>query len=118
MNHAAPTQLTAIHAFLRRRQDEILGSICRLVETETPSGDVEGSRAVVDLLVETARTIPAISSGERISVPGCGEHLRLRAFGGRAHDTGTTVLLGHTDTVHPRGTLHNQGVRAEGDRLY
>ena len=28
------------------------------------------------------------------------------------------MLLGHTDTVHARGTLHTQGVRAENGRLY
>ena len=118
MNHPDTTQLEAIHAFLARRQDEILGSICKLVETESPSGDFEGSRAVVDLLVETARTIPAISSVERIPVPGYGEHLRVRAFDGQADDTPTTLVLGHTDTVHPRGTLSTQSVRAEAGRLY
>jgi hypothetical protein len=35
----------------------------------------------------------------------------------RAEDTGTTLLLGHTDTVHPRGTLSTQGFRVEGERL-
>ena len=110
--------MEVIQASLALRQDEILGSICKLVETESPSGDFEGSRAVVDLLVEIARTIPAISAVERIPVPGYGEHLRVRAFDDQAYDTRTTLVLGHTDTVHPRGTLYTQSVRAEGDRLY
>jgi hypothetical protein len=49
MNHADSTQIVAMHTFMARRQDEILGSICKLVEIESPSGDFEGSRAVVDL---------------------------------------------------------------------
>src|SRR5437868_14227358 len=119
MNYQNPTQLMAMHAFLASRQDEILGSICKIVETESPSGDFEGSRAVVDLLVETARTISAINSVERITVPGYGQHLLIQAFGSRAEGIiGTTLLLGHTDTVHPRGTLGAQGVRSEGGRLY
>lgn len=118
MNHPDSTQLMAMHALLARRQDEILSSICKLVETESPSGDFEGSRAVVDLLVEAAGTIPGIHSVERIPVPEYGEHFRVRAFDGHAEDTGTTLLLGHTDTVHPRGTLCIQSVRAEGERLY
>ena len=61
MNQSNTTELMAMHTLLASRQDEILGSICKLVETESPSGDFEGSRAVVDLLVEIARTIPAIS---------------------------------------------------------
>ena len=63
-------QMEAIHASLTHRRDEILTSICKLVEIEPPSGDLEGSRAVVDLLVEIARTIPAINAVERIPAPG------------------------------------------------
>jgi glutamate carboxypeptidase len=118
MKDLGSTQLMAIHALLASRQDEILGSICRLVETESPSGDVEGSRAVVDLLVETARTIPPISSVERIPAPGYGEHLLVQAFGSNVQNSGRTLVLGHTDTVHARGTLGVRGVRAEGGRLY
>ena len=118
MNYPHANRMEAIQAFLARLQDEILGSICKLVETESPSGDFEGSRAVVDLLVETARTIPAISAIDRIPVHGYGEHLRLRAFDGQAGDTRTTLVLGHTDTVHPRGTLSTLSVRAEDGLLY
>lgn len=118
MNHPNSTQITAMHTFLARRQDEILGSICRLVETESPSGNFEGSRAVVDLLVESVAKLSEINSVERLPVPGCGEHLRIRTFCDHATETGTTLLLGHTDTVHPRGTLSTQSVRVEGKRLY
>ena len=118
MKTADRAQLTAMHAFLKRRQDEIIGSICKLVETESPSGDFEGSSAVVDRLVEAARRIPAISSVERIAVPGYGEHLRMRAFDSQADNTSTTLVLGHTDTVHPRGSLSIQGVLTKEGRLY
>jgi glutamate carboxypeptidase len=117
MNDPGATQLSATRAFLASRQKEILGSICKLVETESPSGDLEGSSAVVDLLVDIARTIPEICSIERILAPGYGEHLRMRAFAGQV-DTRTTLVLGHTDTVHPRGTLTTQSVRADAGRLY
>lgn len=118
MNHPDSTEILALRAFLLGRQDEILGSICRLVETESPSGDFEGSRAVVNLLVNTAQEIPAITSVERIPVPGYGEHLRVNAFDGHAGDAPRNLLLGHTDTVHPRGTLRTESVRAKDGRLY
>jgi glutamate carboxypeptidase len=118
MAHPDSTQISDIHAFLAGRQVEILSAIRRLVETESPSGDFEGSRAVVDLLVNTAREIPAITSVERIAVPGYGEHLRVNAFDGNAGNGSRTLLLGHTDTVHPRGTLRTEGVHAEDGRLY
>jgi len=116
MNHSDTAELMAMHSLLASRQDEIIGSIWKLVEAESPSGDFEGSRAVVDLLIETARTIPPISSVERIVVPGYGEHLRLRAFDRQASHAATTLVIGHTDTVHPRGTLSTHQER-EG-RLY
>ena len=118
MNQSNTTELMAMHTLLASRQDEILGLICKLVEIESPSGDFEGSRAVVDLLVQSASTITAINSVERIPVPGYGEHLRVRAFNGEAADSATTLVLGHSDTVHPRGTLSTKGVLAKEGRLY
>ncbi len=112
------SKLMAMRDFIARRQDELVDLICRLVEIESPSGDVRGSRAAVDLLEDAARTIPSVGSIERITSPDYGEHLRIRAFCDVKGD-GATLILGHTDTVHPRGTLSAQhGLRAEGDRLY
>lgn len=109
----------SVREFMERRQDEIVGSICRLVEIESPSGDLQGSRAAVDLLENLARTIPAVSSIERIDSPDYGEHLLVRAFREDANGDGSTLIIGHTDTVHPRGSLNGQhGLREEGDRLF
>jgi glutamate carboxypeptidase len=113
------SNLLAIRALIARRQEEILTSISRLVEIESPSGDVAGSREAVTLLENLARTIPSVSSIERVNSPDCGEHLRIRAFSDNAKSDRSTLMLGHTDTVHPRGTLSAQhGLRAEGDRLH
>jgi glutamate carboxypeptidase len=72
----------------------------------------------VGLLEEEARAIPSVGPVERVTSPGYGEHLLVRSFCG-GEGAGETLILGHTDTVHPRGTLRpRQGLRAEGDRLY
>jgi glutamate carboxypeptidase len=113
------SELAAVSAFMARRQDEIVEAICQLVEIESPSGDAQGSRAAVAWLEKAARSIPSVHSVERIASPDYGEHLLIRAFSGAASGDGATLLLGHTDTVHPRGTLNEaRGLRAEGDRLY
>jgi glutamate carboxypeptidase len=118
-NSIDATKLADVYAFIASRQDEILRLINKLVETESPSGDVEGSRAVVDLLEKAAHAISSVNSIERIPSPDYGEHLRINAFGGTGYDCQKTLLLGHTDTVHPRGTLSAQrGFRAEDGRLY
>lgn len=113
------TDLKSIRAFIERRQEETVKSIRRLVEIESPSGDVEGSLAAVGLLEGAARAISSVSSVERIASPNYGEHLLVRAFCNEGNRDKGTLILGHTDTVHPRGTLAAQdGLRTEGDRLY
>ncbi len=110
-------KLAAIQKIFAGRKSEIIDSICRLVEAESPSGDIEGNRDAVNLLEKIAQNIPAIDSIERIENPVYGEHLRIRAFG-KVTEEKTTLLVGHTDTVHPRGTLNTQPVRIEGECLY
>ena len=97
------------------RQTEIESSIRALVEVESPSGDESGSRAVVDLLVNTARGLECVSAVERVSVPGFGEHLVIKAFDG---DAGRILLVGHTDTVHSRGSLAQRPWRVDGGKIY
>src|SRR5687767_2485898 len=79
------------------RQTEIESFIRALVEIESPSGDESGSREVVGLLANAARALECVGDVERVTVPGFGEHLVIKAFGG---DAGQLLLVGHTDTVH------------------
>lgn len=112
------SKLVAARSFFAQRQNEILKVIRRLVEYESPSGDADGSSAVNQLLAEISRNIPSIDSVERITSPGYGEHLLIRAFGGQ-NGKGTTLLLGHTDTVHPLRTVNpSNPIRVDGDRLF
>lgn len=90
-----------------------------LCETESPSGDAEGSRAVVSLIEDAARDLGSFASWERTPAPdGFGEHFRLRAFEEGAREERTLLLLGHTDTVHPRGTLATMPWREEGGKIH
>src|ERR1044071_2209420 len=111
--------LTKVRAIVAGRHDEILNSIRRLVEIESPSCDVQGSKGVVALLESIASTIPSITKIDKINSPDRGEHLLISAFATSGNNHRATLILGHTDTVHPRGTLNaGYGLRAEGDRLY
>jgi glutamate carboxypeptidase len=97
------------------RQTKVVSLVKRLVAIESPSGGQEGSRATNDLLESLARTIPSVSSIDRIVSPNCGEHLLVRAFDRNNNGNKTTLILGHTDTIHPRGTF---AAHTEKDRLY
>lgn len=116
-----PKRLTAEQAIALRdhfiaRQHELLALTCALVETESPSGDKDGSSDVVSLFASAAGSIGAVSSVERITSEDFGEHVRIRAFaGGHA---APIVILGHTDTVHPRGAIKERPWRADGNRIY
>ena len=101
------------------RRGEILSLARSLCEAESPSGDGEGSAAVVRLLEEAAASLLSFASAERIPAPGgYGEHFVLRAFGGASPGERTLLLLGHTDTVHPRGTLAERPWRESEGRVY
>ena len=99
------------------RQAETLALIRSVVEIESPSGDEEGSRKVVDRLARAAERARCISSIERVDVPGYGQHLVIRAFQDRAAN-GHVLAVGHTDTVHSRGTLAALPWRTEENRIY
>ncbi len=119
-----PSELTqtVAKAFLKHfaeRRENLLSLTRSLVETESPSGDREGSRAVVSLLADAARSIECVANVERIAAgDDYGEHLRVAAFGDGASDERSILLLGHTDTVHPRGSWRESLWREEGGRIY
>lgn len=111
----AQTAVRLLEHFGRRRRD-VISFTRALCEIESPSGDLAGSRAVADLLASAVEPIPGVTSTERIEPPGgYGVHLRVRAFDGPARPL---VILGHTDTVHPRGTLAERPWRESEGRIY
>ncbi|HVS20921.1 MAG TPA: M20 family metallopeptidase [Pyrinomonadaceae bacterium] len=109
--------MNALRDHLVARQQELIALTRALVETESPSGDEAGSRAVVSLLAAAAQNISAVSSVERITSEDFGEHLRICAFTGE-NDKPPIVILGHTDTVHPRGAIKERPWRTEGNRIH
>ena len=111
-------QVHALREHFSRRQKEILALTRSLVEAESPSGDELGSNKVVSLLAASARSIGAINSIDRIASESYGCHLRIRAFNAAGQKTAPLVILGHTDTVHLRGSLASRPWRVEGSRVY
>jgi glutamate carboxypeptidase len=109
--------MLALRAHFTARQHELLALTCALVEAESPSGDKDGSSEVVSLLASAASSISSVNSVERFTSEEFGEHLAVRAFG-KSDSSRTVLVLGHTDTVHPRGTIKERPWRAAGTRIY
>lgn len=112
-------QAAALVGHFEDRRAAVLALTRALVEVESPSGDGDGSRAVVNLLAAEAEKLDGLTSVERIPAPeDYGEHLRVRVGFDAASDAKSILVLGHTDTVHPRGTLEQRPWREEGGKIY
>lgn len=100
------SDIARLRRYFEGRRGEVLSLARALCEIESPSGDGEGSTAAVNLLVDAAKSIEGVGHIERVSAPdGYGEHLIVHAFDDYSPEERPLLLLGHTDTVHPRGTL-------------
>jgi glutamate carboxypeptidase len=110
-------KMQALRDHFISRQHELLALTCALVEAESPSGDKEGSGTVVSLLASAAASIGSVNSVERFASEDFGEHLAVRAFGKDDNSPGI-LILGHTDTVHPRGAIKERPWRTEANRIY
>lgn len=106
-----------IRASLQARQAEVEAFIRALVEVESPSGDVEGSRGVVDLLADAAERLDCVDTIECLDVPDFGQHLVIKAFQ-EENKAGQILLVGHTDTVHSRGSISERPWRVDAGRIY
>ena len=110
-------QLISLRDLFARRQKQFLSSVRALVEIESPSGDAEGSKEVVSFLSQAAGQISAVDSIERIAAADFGEHLRIRVSTGD-NNAAPILLVGHTDTVHPRGSINARPWRVDANRIY
>ena len=100
--------------YLTRHRAEMAEELRRLVELETPSGDEAALHEAAEVLKERWRSLGAEVTAH--PVPGVGPHLEVRLPGPAGLRPG--LVLGHLDTVYPRGTLQRQPFRLEGDRAY
>ncbi|HEY1404149.1 MAG TPA: M20/M25/M40 family metallo-hydrolase, partial [Pyrinomonadaceae bacterium] len=108
----------ALREYFEGRESEVLSFVRALVEVESPSGDLEGNGAVVSLLAEAARSLGVETKVTLESDTTYGAHLLIRALGDGNNAAPTTLILGHTDTVHPRGSIVARPWREDGGRVY
>jgi glutamate carboxypeptidase len=107
-------EVTGIGDFLAERRDDMAGLVMELANLESPSHIPESQHAIQELLI---RRFKAIGFGARL-FPGekSGGHLYLSSEEApkEARHVGETppiqLLLGHTDTVWPIGTVYDMPV--------
>lgn len=99
--------------FLQDRGDEMLAALEELARLESPSLDPEAQEPLLDRLHHGLQQLGLHVL--RFAGPRSGGHLLARP----RRDTGqpAQLLIGHCDTVWPRGTLEQMPVRRDGSRL-
>lgn len=97
-------------------EDELIAGLSAWVEVESPTHDVAGVNAMMDLVARDAAAA-GIATDRVAGRDGLGDSLVLRA--GPARADGAILTLSHLDTVHPVGTIERDlMLRREGDKLY
>jgi glutamate carboxypeptidase len=91
---------------------EVRRDLDALVAISSPSGDVTGAEAALEICV-AALPVGAAIERPPSSTPGCAPDLLARIAGS---GSSRLLLLGHVDTVIAHGA--HQPLRAEGPRLY
>jgi len=112
--------IAALNDYFARRREAFVAFVQALVEVESPSGDEAGSKAVVSMLAAAAGSISAVIKIERVTSEHYGEHLVVRVLPDSSESSNAKpiLILGHTDTVHPRGSLEQRPWRIEDNRAY
>ncbi|MGA9529266.1 MAG: M20 family metallopeptidase [Terriglobales bacterium] len=104
-------------AFFEERRDQIVSTIRRLVEIESPSDN----KAAVDQVADAAaQEFAALDGRLRIHrASDFGNHLQVDFPGGGHGKCGgkPVLLLGHYDTVYPLGTLDQMPCQVIGNKL-
>ena len=101
--------------YFQNKQTEICAKIFQIVEIESPSHDAEGSRNVVSWIESELAKFSSDFTIEKFEAENLGEHLIIRCF---QNAEKPILLLGHTDTVHPRNTKLKNPTRIENGKLY
>lgn len=102
----------SIASDLQSQLDRYLADLKLLVAIDSGAYDKEGCNRINDWL--EARLSPLGFAIERFQQPETGDHLLARM---RGSGEARILLLGHSDTVYPRGTAAQRPLRQVGDRL-
>ena len=104
-----------ILAYVQARQTELVSLIRQFVECESPSRDSAAVNRFVDLV---AATLSPLASVRTVRIREAGNILLCRLNLPGRRKSRQTLVLGHSDTVWPIGTLRTMPFRASEGRLW
>ncbi|HEX6953769.1 MAG TPA: M20/M25/M40 family metallo-hydrolase [Agromyces sp.] len=93
----------------------LVADVVDLVRAESPTGDAAG---IEEVHARLRRILAPVGAAVTTRSHDSGAHLIAHVDGvGEAPDAPPVLLLGHADTVWPRGTVDAHGIRRDGARL-
>lgn len=107
-----PLSAAALRLFLERRLDAYLSDLARLVGLDSYSYDRDDVNRVVDWLAAELQALGFTI--QRHPNANAGDDLVATRQG---RGTARIALLGHTDTVFPRGTAATRPMSVQGDKI-
>ncbi len=109
------TVVDSLLSYLQERESEIIGLIRRFVECESPSDDPAAVDRFVELVADTVAPM-----GRVTTFPGgkFGSQLVCEMALPGLEQSGRILVLGHSDTVWPVGTLRAMPFRQSDGRLW
>jgi len=110
----SPTLLRSLHRHLRRRQAAMVDLLGALVLLESPTTEEAAVTRLARFLARLWRQRGA--RAQLLHPRNAGAILRAEVFLGRGRPQRQLLVLGHLDTVYPRGTLRRQPFRVRGGR--
>ncbi|MCB9641653.1 MAG: M20 family metallopeptidase [Myxococcales bacterium] len=116
MTQTYPHQETAtqILSFLKEHQQDLFALLTRLVQAESPTGSPDDHQDTLTCIQEAFSSIGYQT--ELLDGPGFGKHLYAHPQGFQQGQP-AQLLLGHYDTVWPKGTLSSMPIEEHDGKL-
>lgn len=109
-------QMREVVRFLRGREKQMIATLRRFVECESPSADKAAVDRFGEIVVsewhKRGAAVRVIRQRET------GNHVRAEIAPAVRGETGQLLVLGHLDTVYPVGTLRTMPFRVSGGRAF
>ncbi|HVX65171.1 MAG TPA: M20 family metallopeptidase [Bryobacteraceae bacterium] len=105
----------AILTYLEAKRPEMVALCRELVECESPSDDPAAVARFVDLVSDK---LSGMARVRRFPGGRYGPHLQCEFLLPWSRQEGQVLVLGHSDTVHPRGSIASMPFREEDGKLW
>jgi glutamate carboxypeptidase len=107
--------MDAILAYAQSKQNDIIALLREYVECESPSEDPAAIERFAKIF---ERSVADIASVRRINSETHGPHLQAEFDLPARRKSGQILVLGHSDTVYPKGTIQRMPFRESDGRLW